>query len=281
MQETGVGRCPQCGCQFIYQNGAFNLTPIPPPDADVLSKWSVWETLQENGLISYQEDPDHNLSVGHREDVAAFADFCDLQGLILDVGCGPQVLPSYGAAYADTLVGIDPLPGDLGRQFSFVQGIGEYLPFRDNTFDRALFATSIDHMLSIPRVLKETWRVVKPDGTVNIWFQEPGPSRWEARWRYVLSLIREGKILTLLKKFPDGVKALLFSSDISLPDSTSKVPEYFQKLKKPESSIDHFHFKHPTEKQIVRQLRAAGLQILEIARYQEAHRFVRAQPNKQ
>src|SRR5439155_20161971 len=117
---------------------------LPPPDKVLQAKWSLWEELQANGEHSYTTAPEENLSVGARNDVARFAEFCDMRGAVLDVGCGPQIRPSY--AGADRFVGIDPLRGERRRDFDFVQGIGEYLPFRDDSFDQVLFATSLDHL---------------------------------------------------------------------------------------------------------------------------------------
>src|SRR6266496_6137403 len=146
---TDLGRvsCSQCGRTYVFDNGVYDLTPLPPPDKEVLENWSLWEQLQENGSVSYTAEPENNLSVGTRDDAKAFGGFSNLSGLVLDIGCGPQKMPSYGLDFPGQLIGIDPLRGVLPKQFGFVQGIGEYLPFPPGTFDRVLFATSLDHML--------------------------------------------------------------------------------------------------------------------------------------
>ena len=68
-------------------------------------------------------------------------------------------------APTETFVGIDPRPrGRASAAFRFVQGIGEYLPFADGSFDRVLFATSLDHVLSPVRSLSEARRVLARTG---------------------------------------------------------------------------------------------------------------------
>src|SRR2546425_4203725 len=107
MRRHGIGACRQCLRSFSYDGGVFDLTPVPPPDAIVAARGSVWQKLQENGSVAYERCPEQNLSVGTREDAQAFAAFCGLEGLVLDVGCGPQSMPSYGLNIDGRLVGID------------------------------------------------------------------------------------------------------------------------------------------------------------------------------
>lgn len=170
--DEWVARCSACGRRYSSIEGVVDFTPQPPPDPEVGARWGLWEQLERNGCVSYENDPHNNLSVGDRDDCAAFAQFADLEGRILDVGCGPQRLPAYARDCPGVFVGIDPLLGELPRQFAFVRGIGEYLPFRSDSFDRVLFATSLDHTLAPTRALAEARRVVKPSGSVVLWIGE-------------------------------------------------------------------------------------------------------------
>ena len=226
--------CPVChrpladarctACDRSYPDGDY--TPVPPPDRDVQSKWGLWEQLQANGAEVYDGDPAGNLSVGDRQDARAFAEFSQLKGRVLDVGCGPQALPSYSGG--DQFVGIDPLRGGR-REFAFVQGIAEYLPFRDAVFDRVLFATSLDHMLSPQRALAESRRVLKPDGLVCLWHGEPPPPARGAWRERVSRLVRGGS--TLL-----GYRT-------------------------PRGAVDPFHFSHPRFATVLQWLTEAGLTV--------------------
>ncbi len=138
-------------------------------------EWKHGSSSRLNGMVSYQQDPEHNLGVGERNDFQQFADFCRFRGAILDIGVGPQRIPSHFecAARSDVFfAGIDPLRGDQPREFAFVQGLGEYLPFREGFFDQVLFVTSLDHFIDPRRPLSEARRVVKPEGDVCIWIGE-------------------------------------------------------------------------------------------------------------
>lgn len=160
--------CNGCQRRYSLNRGVYNMTPLPPADELLRSKWDTWQKLQDNGLLSYTKAPEFNLSVGPREDALAFRSFCQPSGLILDVGCGPQAYSSY-LPEGGEVVGIDPLLGRQPREFAFVQGIGEYLPFRDETFDQILYASSLDHIMNPRRSLAEAVRCVKRDGNISLW----------------------------------------------------------------------------------------------------------------
>lgn len=132
-----------------------------------LPAWKTWEQLQENGLWSYRERPEANLSVPDRRDVTAFRRFAALSGRVLDVGCGPGRRPAYVPDDID-LFGIDPFePED--PDFYYLKAICEYLPFKDNTFDAVVFGTSFDHVLDVGQSLRECKRVLRSGGRVLLW----------------------------------------------------------------------------------------------------------------
>jgi SAM-dependent methyltransferase len=190
--------------------------------------WETWEHLQANGQVSYEQDPAHNLGVGPRQDFSSFADFCELHGLVLDVGCGPQHCPSH-LAYTQhrghRFVGIDPLAGEQPRSFSFVQGLAEYLPFRDHLFDQVLFVTSMDHFLNPTSALIEAKRVLKPEGEICVWIGE---------------------------------------KDKNVPKPADS-PEWYQNLKVPKLADDPFHFKRFSLSEFMGYVEAAGLHVLKKA----------------
>jgi len=212
-------RCPSCGRG--YPDGDY--TPIPPPDKDVRSRWGIWETLQANGAAVYADDPAGNLSIGDRSDAQAFGEFSQIAGRVLDVGCGPQELPSYSGG---EFFGIDPLAGGP-RSFAFVQGIAEYLPFRDASFDRVLFATSLDHMLSPRRAIAEARRVLTQDGRLCIWHGEPP--------------------LPAPKPLRDRVRERFLGRPRILGYDT------------PRGAVDPFHFSHPRLTTVLEWLADGGL----------------------
>ncbi len=282
--QASQGSCRVCGRRFLSQNNVFDLTPVPPPDSDVAEMWHIWENLQNNGLVAYEQDPEHNLSVGKRQDVKAFAEFCNLSGLTLDIGCGPQSsIPSYANAICDRYIGIDPLIGVQPRDFTFVKCIAEYLPFRPATFDHILFATSLDHMLSPKRALQETKRLLKPNGTINIWFFDTTKRKrkgllsiWKARSRFAMTLLKQGKtkefVQRLVRRFPKPPRAIPNNDNIVQPNT----PAYLADLSIPTGAIDHFHFFHPTQAEAQQWLQEIGLKIVKTKIFNVNHVFVQA-----
>jgi SAM-dependent methyltransferase len=199
-----------------------------PDDHQELSspEWKTWEQLQQNGVISYQADPANNLGVGYRKDFADFAEFCQLRGNVLDVGVGPQVKPShleYSAGGDFFFVGIDPLEGDQPKSFEFIHGLGEYLPFRGELFDKVLFVTSLDHFIDPRAPLREAGRVVRSDGEVCVWLGE---------------------------KDSDAPKPLV-------------THEWYEKLTVPSGAEDPFHFKRFSSTEFLGYVAEVGLSVVE------------------
>ncbi len=244
--------CLPCGKTYSDAEGYLNLTPLPPPHGEVLEKWDLWEKLQANGVASYEDAPIENLSVGHRADAQAFGNYCGLEGhLILDVGCGPQELPSYALGHESRFVGIDPLRGQQKRGFFFVQGIAEYLPFPNESFDRVLFGTSLDHFISPHLALREARRILKANGVLGIWYGVVGAEdAGDAVQGFVPKLLH--------KLREDGLGAVLKRAIRRLGLGKRSITE---KLTIPEGAIDHFHFFHVETEHLHRWLKDAGFEV--------------------
>lgn len=273
LDGVDCGDCGDCGRSYSTHDGVLDFTPVPPPDGEVQGRWGLWEALQANGEEAYTIDPPSSLSIGEREDVRAFARFAQLEGRVLDVGCGPQTLPSYAAEMTGELVGIDPLNGVQPRDFEFVKGIAEYLPFKDESFDRVLFATSIDHVLSPSLAVREAARVTKAGGAVVVWFGEPAPPpSLRERAGEAGRLLRRGELVTVAR----GVRSALRRSAPAQDVMTVQTPGATMTFEVPAGAIDAFHFSHPDAPAIEGWLRAAGLTIEATERPIASHCFVRA-----
>jgi ubiquinone/menaquinone biosynthesis C-methylase UbiE len=245
--ELAEGRCRSCG--RAYEGSDF--IPRPLPDDDRRQRWELWQQVETNGARAYELDPASSLSIGEREDARRFAEFSRLQeGLILDIGCGPQTLPSYAEGLAERFVGIDPLRGAQPRAFAFTQAIAEYLPFRDSVFDRVLFATTIDHMLAPELALAEARRVSKSGGMVCIWIGEPNPP-----------------------PPPSGLRERLWRWRGIAQIRTSRATMRFRV---PNGAIDPFHIDHPSVEQVKDWLERAGLRLVEQQRPMPQRCFLRA-----
>ena len=139
--------------------------------------WETWEQLQSNGLASYEADPESNLGVGERQDCISFSRFAELRGLVLAVGCGPQAWPSYLEVHerGTRFVGVDPLEGEREASYTQLRALAEHLPFADGSFDRVLFATTLDHFVDPVAALLEAKRVLGPDGRIAVWLGHKRP----------------------------------------------------------------------------------------------------------
>jgi SAM-dependent methyltransferase len=187
-------------------------------------RWASWNILQENATIPYKDFPESNLGVGPRVDFLQFAAFCEFKGNVLDIGVGPQKSPThiqYNEIPDVFFVGIDPLVGQQPRGFAYIQGLGEYLPFRNEIFDQVLFVTSLDHFID-PRVaLAEAKRVLKPEGAICVWLGE---------------------------------------KDKNAPKPTES-PEWYKALRIPEGAEDPFHYKRFSTEDFKGYVREVGLKI--------------------
>ncbi|MGI8780771.1 MAG: methyltransferase domain-containing protein [Solirubrobacteraceae bacterium] len=269
--------CPRCARTYARERGVPDLTPVPPPHAEVQDRWQLWEALQANGEQAYEIDPPSSLSVGERDDARAFAAFAQLEGRVLDVGCGPQALPSYAAGMAGELVGIDPLTGTQPRDFTFVKGIAEYLPFADASFDRVLFATSLDHVLSPSLTVAEARRVTRPGGAVVVWLGEQGPApSLRDRAAMAARMLRRGEFGGVAER---ARAALRGKAAAAAPVTvTVQTPAATMTFDVPEGAIDAFHVAHPDAGTISGWLRDAGLTIEAVERPLPGHCFIRARP---
>ncbi|HEV2060662.1 MAG TPA: methyltransferase domain-containing protein [Solirubrobacteraceae bacterium] len=264
--------CSDCDRAYRSAHGVPDLTPIPPPDGEVQNRWGMWEALQANGEQAYDIDPPSSLSVGDRDDVRAFARFAQLGGRVLDVGCGPQTLPSYAAGMTGQLVGIDPLVGEQPRDFAFVKGIAEYLPFADATFDRVLFATSLDHVLSPALAIAEARRVTARGGAVIVWFgEQAAPPSLAARAREAARMLRRGELAGIARAAREALQPRSAQNVI-----TVETPAATMTFEVPEGAVDAFHFAHPDAPAIMGWLGAAGLTIEAVDRPIPGHCFIRA-----
>ena len=93
---------------------------------------------------------------------------------ILEVGCSP-VAALHSIGEARFKVGVDPLTREWRLFYrdgtNHIQGMGEYLPFKDESFDAALCINVLDHVQNPSAALKEIQRCLKKGGTLVLWLQ--------------------------------------------------------------------------------------------------------------
>lgn len=93
---------------------------------------------------------------------------------VLDLGCGPgKDLTSWGVAPLDEVTGLDIESSCLTLakvrfpNRAFLQGSGEFLPFKNESFDRVISVVAVPYM-DISKTLAEIQRILVPGGTVTL-----------------------------------------------------------------------------------------------------------------
>jgi SAM-dependent methyltransferase len=152
----------------------------------------LWQAHQSKMWREYQ-DGDQGVFTYEDNEIGRYAGEIIARsggGLYLDVGCGARVWPVYMAASSPSVnwIGVDPFLGDAARQFPFVQGLGEYLPFLPEVFDGALYASTIYHLLDPQRALRRVHSVLKPMGKLFVWYTASRSPRKYWIWRGLRTL---------------------------------------------------------------------------------------------
>jgi hypothetical protein len=136
--------------------------PLGHYEKDSFLQYFLLSTIKQFGVINAPSDDTHYQRHLHRTQLF----LQDAKGVILDVGCddpriGASILPA-SARY----IGLDPF---CMRTTPFrLIGVGEYLPFKDNSLDGVLFNTSLDHILDWRRAIEEAHRVLAPRGMLYL-----------------------------------------------------------------------------------------------------------------
>ncbi|MBI5288025.1 MAG: class I SAM-dependent methyltransferase [Chloroflexi bacterium] len=99
-------------------------------------------------------------------------------GLLLDIACGHARHCMELRAHGWDFIGIEPSPemvrrarewtAAAGDPAEMMYGIGELLPFKDESFDRILCMSSLDHFANPDVGMREMARILKPDGRIVI-----------------------------------------------------------------------------------------------------------------
>ena len=102
-------------------------------------------------------------------------------GETLDLGCGCGTFVKVSRDSGREAIGIDPrlelieVAKLKGVGSYVVRGVGEYLPFREASFDPITSLSVLEHVRNAPKVVQESVRVLKVGGAV--WMSFPDYSR--------------------------------------------------------------------------------------------------------
>ncbi len=94
--------------------------------------------------------------------------------IVLDIGCGPRGILS--CLEARLKIGLDPLIDEYKKYYDLTfldvtkKGVGEKIPFTNDSFDLVTSVNSLDHCSNPIKVVNEIRRVLKPSGYFGVHF---------------------------------------------------------------------------------------------------------------
>jgi len=201
----------------------------------------AWKKLQNNGSSVYEKFPSLNLSVKNRKVTKLFQNFCNFSGKVLDVGSGP-IIPYYLLNNNKIDLGfcMDPLIHYSNQpipNLQMIKGIGEYLPFENDSLDMVSFATSFDHVMKPKKVLNEVKRVLKNKGVLIMWMDN------DAQIQTVkMDLVSRLKRRSI--KITENMKLKFSKNYIKYTEMCTQQSNFVKSLPIPTNADDAFHFKH-------------------------------------
>lgn len=177
--ERGELYCAECEISFPLVDGIVNFMPSWRLSRKEMGFWQSrrWENKLKR-FMGWREKHYKKLEEKHgetrceqqrsEEKGRLFFEFCgEIKGYILEVGCGGGWNKEF---YKGRLFGIDPIVLKSGKDydFFFCQGIGEFLPFKDQFFDSVTMIAMLDHVLDLDKSFEEVFRVLKSKGKLYI-----------------------------------------------------------------------------------------------------------------
>lgn len=156
--------------------------------------------------------PSYVWRAGQERRLALVRRHVDLEGrLVLDVGCGLGMYTDAFRRYTADVYGVEVelrrAVEAIGRAAGVMQGVGEALPFRSNTFDVVFSHEVLEHVDDDRRVAREMVRVAAPDGRIvifapnRLWPFETHGVYWRGQYHF-------GNI-PLVNYLPNGLRARL------------------------------------------------------------------------
>jgi uncharacterized protein YbaR (Trm112 family)/ubiquinone/menaquinone biosynthesis C-methylase UbiE len=172
--------CSSCHREYTINEGIPNMLP-DKLRLQKIAKESSWQEWRKRLSLFKQrikgwtkEDSRKTIPIYD----ALLRNFCPIKGAALEIGCGNGVVRHFLNRNVEYW-GIDPekdwilhplhsfaqdIFPCLKEPFPYIQGVGEYLPFKDESFDNVIIAATLDHVNSPLQVFVESYRVLKDKG---------------------------------------------------------------------------------------------------------------------
>jgi len=123
-------------------------------------------------------EPSYVWRSGQERRLNMVREWSDLHGRILDNGCGLGTYLKAFAPYSQQRFGLeielDRAISALKSSEGVIQGVGEHIPFADDTFDLVFSNEVIEHVQNDAHYAAEMARVTRPGGRIVLFC----PNRW-------------------------------------------------------------------------------------------------------
>jgi SAM-dependent methyltransferase len=184
--------CRSCGDDYPQTTDRYlQFLPSGKNEKD----WQSWQSRQDDMHGYYQEivsSPSTAPETMLREGAPLAPLLARFTGRVLDIGGGSGLMRVF-APHVATYVVVEPETywfeqswqnmqadhrADLQRTVAdlvLVQGVGEYLPFRADTFDAAMCLWSLNHAQQPSAVLGEAYRVLRASAPFTIVLEDMEP----------------------------------------------------------------------------------------------------------
>lgn len=135
-------------------------------------------TRRHSAEAALRGEPGYVWRSGQERRLRMIQRWLDVRGAILDDGCGLGTYLDAMKPYSQHRFGLEV---EYGRAVQarltaegIVQGVGEHLPFADDTFDAVLSNEVVEHVADDRQYVAEMVRVTKPGGRILLFC----PNRW-------------------------------------------------------------------------------------------------------
>jgi SAM-dependent methyltransferase len=169
--ENGEIRCEACGATYPIRFGV----PVLMPNTELnRSEWELWTAHLEKFQARRETRVKNPRPIVSRlaaksQPQPPFAEFIQIkEGAILDIGCGPGNFRFHFDPDRVAYFGLDPIVLPEVRDFPFVQGISEYIPFQADAFTDVVVLAALDHFRDPDLFFEEAARVLRPGGRLHI-----------------------------------------------------------------------------------------------------------------
>ena len=241
--------CSKCGFEYNYKNKKLFFNFKKHLFETFGKKFLINQALNNNGYLSYLFLKNDSLSVDNRQDVDNFKEFIkeNITGkTILDIGCGILERPAY-LNFPDIikydLIGIDPINEGDFKGIKII-GSSEFIPLPDKSIDNIIFATSLDHVISIKKTIFETGRLLKENGNIFIWM---GDRSFKKRMKDMFANLSFINLINSIKFYIKKFLFFYFNYKLELDNFYSiKLGRYvlynnYESFYIPDNSKDQFH----------------------------------------